>query len=247
MTDTYPKKLGKDPLVEVVFEVRLGAGPSSLSAVFPGVLKAKFKEQIKGIRQLPTFNIPKPVRDAQEGLRYQPSVQVEKEKFLIGISDCSVVLVCKEPYVGWSKFKEEITEIVRILKENTNQRVERFSLKYINFLEDSLIERKLSSLNVQLNIAGRDINTEGNFIRVTNKEEQFLTIVTIASDVKVNTKSSNGIIIDLDVIRQIDISMDVLSEDIECNIDLLHEEAKKKFFSLLKDGTLEKLEPDYEQ
>ena len=246
MTGIYPRKLGKDPLVEVVFEVRLGPDKTSLSAILPGVLKAKFKNEIKEIKQLPVSNIPKPVRDSQESLRYQPSVQVEKEKFLIGISDCSIVLMCKEPYVGWGEFKEEITKMVSILKENSNQRVERFSLKYINFLDESLIERKLSSLNVQLKIAGRDIDAEGNFIRVTNKEEQFLTIVTIASDVKVNTKSGNGIIIDLDVIRQIDISMESLSKDIHCNIDILHEEAKKKFFSLLKDETLEKLEPDYE-
>lgn len=246
MTGIYPRKLGKDPLVEVVFEVRLEPDKTSLSAILPGVLKAEFKNEIKEIKQLPASNIPRPVRDSQESLRYQPLVQVEREKFLIGISDCSIVLMCKEPYVGWGEFKEEITKMVSILKENTNQRVVRYSLKYINFLAEPLVERKLSSLNVQLRIDGRNINEDGSFIRVTNDEGQFLTIITIASDVKVNNKNNKGIIVDLDVIKNIDIPINLLCESVSDSIDTLHDEVKRRFFGILKKETLNRLEPSDE-
>ena len=102
--DSVPKKLKHDAIVEVVFEIRLGA--TGIPEIFFGRL-ADFGPWI-GFQQdaLPASNIPPLMRQTDPNLRYQPVMQLSEPSGLRSIRIGQQVLSYHRiVHVGWEIFR----------------------------------------------------------------------------------------------------------------------------------------------
>lgn len=252
MKKTYPKKLGKEPIVEAVFEVRLAEGGKyPLSAIFPGAARMAFQNDIHRISKLPIADIPAPIREAQEEMRYQPVISIEENTVFINVSDRSVIVACRLPYIGWNRFREKIIEVMTLLSElDAKREIERYSIKYVDFISSELGGNSLSSLNAELSIANKKITNETCFIRTEFNCGEYIKLVGLATNAKLNDKSrsnESGLVVDIDIIKN-EGSLDIESfnSNLGNQIDKLHKISKETFFDCLSDMILGKLEPNYE-
>ena len=94
------------------------------------------------IERLPIADLPKQIRDSDPNLRYAPTIRMQWQKFLLLLSDQSVAVGCKLPYPGWGEFRSAIMRTLDIIGDtNVVERVERYSLKYVDILESSDLGR----------------------------------------------------------------------------------------------------------
>ena len=134
MADKLPIKLGKEPLIDAVFEVRF-TGTASASDVLPGFLFGRLEGE-KSLERLPTANLPKPVRDADPNLHFAPLTRLRWNNFVISISDRSLLVGCTIPYLGWVAFKPAILQIIHTIHEiGIIKNVNRFSVKYTDIIQ----------------------------------------------------------------------------------------------------------------
>src|SRR6266849_8050173 len=143
-----PKKLGREPLIEAIFEMRFKT-PSPASNFLPGYLFTKLVGQ-KTIERLPAAELPEQMRSVDQNLRYAPLIRIRWGSYLVLIGDRNVGLACGVPYLGWHDFKPNILMLVRSLSQaEIIDSVERFSLRYTDIIPsdlgraDSLLEFKL--------------------------------------------------------------------------------------------------------
>ena len=95
-----PLKLGKEPLIEALFEMRFKA-TAPVSNILPGLLFTKFKGE-KKIEKLPAAQLPEELRKVDPSLHYAPLLRIYWDRFMILTSDRSSGLACKMPYPGWN-------------------------------------------------------------------------------------------------------------------------------------------------
>jgi hypothetical protein len=112
---TLPKKLGKEPLVEALFEMRFKPkGP--VSSILPGLVFTKFSGE-KKIENLPFAGLPEQIlARIDPNVRYTPLVRIHWDNFMILCSNQSAGLACKLPYPGWTTgFKPAIIKLADLI------------------------------------------------------------------------------------------------------------------------------------
>lgn len=248
MGRALPLKLNKEPLIDAIFELRFNA-TAPASVILPGLLF----EQLKGgvnLEALPISQLPKPVRDADPNLRYQPLSRLDWDRFYINISDFSISVSCKYPYPGWNDLRAAILEIVGALsKVQIISGVERYSLKYIDLVDVPSGKPPIAVTNLSLGIATYKVNTEQFQVRVELPVEGFLNSLQIISSAKVklsNGLEKDGLVIDVDTIGDLqNIGLIELLSGFSDRLDLIHGVNKKIFFDCLSPEGLGLLEPIY--
>lgn len=140
MSRQIPIRLEKEPLLEAVWEVRFdNDGSSSIGEMLPGMLYQSLRECYPVIVRLPTADIPRPIAQQDEALRYVPTVRMEgppDTSFAIHVGDRVVSLNNRRPYRGWVEFSKRIRELAKLLKATgLIQKPQRFSLKYVDLIE----------------------------------------------------------------------------------------------------------------
>ena len=73
-TTKLPKKLGKDPIIDVIFECRFDSRLPA-SNILPGIFYTKFSDEEKYLERLPQFEIPEFVRNNDPSMEYLPLVR----------------------------------------------------------------------------------------------------------------------------------------------------------------------------
>lgn len=244
-----PIKLGKEPLIDVVFELRF-ASQMPASALLPGLLVTRLQSTDEvSIDRLPAADLPAQFRDSDPMLRYVPLVVLRWKGFLINIGDRSLSITCPPPYKGWDAFKQAIVEVVSVLKEAPYiLKLERQGLKYVDFLPIVDRRRQVESVNIKLALGGHELEQETFLVRMEIPDRQFVKMVQVVSSAAVTLEGEQkiGLVVDVDVICPLDISVQDYLNGLAVMLDETHQLNKETFFACLTKHTVDTLEPYYE-
>lgn len=249
MTDKLPTKLGKEPLIDALFELRFTSS-ISVSNVLPGFLFSKL-QGCENIERLASADLPKSMRDSDPNLQFAPLVRLHWKNFFIAISDRSLVISCKLPYPGWGEFKPAILEVVNAAMEcNLIQDVHRFSMKYVDLLPSPNIKEQISLINGSVTIGNHTLQEESFSLRLEVPKGNFFHIVNVissASATLADGSKKDGIVVDIDTIAPVENkAITQWVTELPDKLDSIHAENKKMFFECLRPGTIASLEPEYE-
>lgn len=127
-------------------------------------------------------------------------------------------------------------------------RLKRFSLKYIDLIELDQ-PPSLSCLNVELKMGEYEIDTRPVQIRTEIEEGDLIHLIQIVSPAEASISGESGkvsgVLLDIDSIRPM--KENESWPDVNSHLADVHLSSKKMFFSLLKPGTIDNLEPEYEE
>jgi len=254
MNNKLPKKLKKEPLIDAAFEVRF-TSDNPISEILPGILFTKLDGE-KNFQRLPGNEIPKMIREQHPDLQFTPLVKITVGNYSVSIGENNVVVSSLIPYLGWDKFKPIILSILGLINEMkivTN--IDRFSIKYVNFIEGNNVSERMELLNARVSI-GNDVFDKHNFsLRIDVPNNDFINIINIhSSGTIINQENNNdhrngkeGTIIETDTIKRLqNISYDEWIKTVSEELENIHYENKRMFFNSLKKETIELLEPEYE-
>lgn len=245
-----PKRLKKEPLIQAVFEMRF-SGIVPASEIFPGFLfgKREDKNDKTLIENLPAAQVPKQLRDMDPNLQFVPVIRLIWKKYIISISDRSVVIGCDYPYPGWDKFKPIIIEIIGHLKESgIVASVSRYSMKYVDLIESADIAHQISLIDMKVSVAGQELKNQNFHIRIEFPVKDFINVVQIVPAASANLSNGEkreGVIIDVDTIYNINDQKieDVINDGFDGGLEIIHKINKRMFFSCLTEETIKSLEP----
>lgn len=249
MATSLPIKLKNEPLIDAIFEIRF-AGKIPASVVLPGIFFSKLDGQ-KNMESLPIAQIPKSMRDADPNLKFAPISRVDWDNFFINIGDFNVSVSCKYPYPGWDSFRKAIITVVDILNESlVVEKVDRYSLKYVDLFPVSDDQKKVSMLNVKVSIADHSLEKEPFQIRIEIPKDGFVhavQLISSATAVLHTGITKEGLIVDVDSFALLDsVPMQSLLDQFSAKLDLIHTANKAMFFGCLLPDTITSLEPSYE-
>ncbi len=249
---TLPTKLKAEPLIDAIFECRLTTKENiPLSGIFPGILFSSIDEE-KSLERLPQYDIPEFIRKNEPNMKYLPLIRVKLLDYNILIGDHSISISCTLPYKGWKSFKEKITSVLSILIDNDIvESVERFSIKYIDLIEADSVKEQVELVNVSLSIGDEKLENQPYQIRMDVMKNNLMNIIQIISNATyedLNNNTRDGVIIDIDSIKLINnISASQLKNNLENDLEQMHQTSKSIFFSCLKEKTInEKLGAEYD-
>ena len=241
-----PRKLKKDAILECVFEVQFES--DEITEILIGNICSHEKWRQYQKNRLPVANIPEPVREQDENLKFQPLIELQGENKtrLVRVGGHAFSLHLFSPYPGWPSFFPEIKEAVKFLCENVNNfKTKRIGLRYVNALDtNDHGVRSLSDLNLAISINQDNLSKAFNLNYATLCDESDTTaLVRIGSKPFLvgNFKSSNIYLVDIDISSESNFST---AQEIENWVDKAHVYEKKEFFRLLSPGIVNALKED---
>lgn len=247
MASKIPLRLKKEPLLEAVCEVRFVSEKESVADLLPGLLFKALPEKYPNIVRLPAADIPHAIAEKDPAFRYAPKIRLEGDNHSVQIGEHMVSLSNRRPYSGWETFSSNIRELFGALKDtDLAGHLQRLSLKYVDLIELE-VPPTLHLLNVDLKLGGRDLCDRPVQLRTQIEEADLTHIIQVASPAEVGLQGESqrrrGLLIEIDTVRPLkdDESWDIL----ESCLERAHLASKKMFFELLREGTIEKLEPVY--
>lgn len=247
---TLPTKLGKEPLIDVLFEVRFTSKVPA-EAVLPGLLFSKLKG-VGRIEPLPVAQLPSQVRAADPQLAFAPLSRITwAERYVILVGERSLVVGCKMPYPGWTAFKPAILEVLEVLKgAEVLTKVHRHSLKYIDLFEVGADDAEaLKRLNVSVRIGSQTVATENTSLRVELRRGSLLHAVQVATKAVVQQEgkgSRTGALIDVDTFAVAELEPEAFFGGLQSSLEEIHSGNKQMFFECLTEYGLKLLEPKYD-
>lgn len=237
-------QLKKPPLIEAIFEVRFAPKKPATGDLLPGLLYPKLGEYYTNSQPLPLANVPRQIRDSDPNLRYRALHQLTGTTRQLHVGDRVVSINQKYPYEGWHVFRENIQELIGTLQAiNMVEKVERYSLKYVNVI--SVPENhQISSLNTRFELASQAVPEKGFQFRTEFESAPWVSIVQIVTNASVKTKlegTRRGLLVEVDTIRMKE--PEALFSDVPNCLEDAHDNIKELFVSLLTPETLRNLEP----
>lgn len=250
MKNRIPVRLKKEPLLEAIWEIRFTGAKVPVADLLPGMLFQLLSGKYSTAVKLPVANIPAPVVEHDPNLRYLPKIRLEEGNQAIQVGDHVVSLSCRRPYSGWNRFSADIREIAKaVQKTGVVDRLERFSLKYIDLIE---LEKPvgLAHLNLKLRMGEHELAAKPVQLRTEIKENDLIHIIQVISPAEVDMPGTEGrlkgILVDIDSIKLIADGEGESWETLYMRLDDVHASCKNMFFGILRSKTVESLEPEYE-
>jgi len=246
---TLPIRLEKEPLIDAVFECRFIA-EMSMANVLPGYLLSSL-EGTGPVVNLPAAELPSAVRNSDPNLTFSPLVRIDWGNFNLSVGDRSILVGCKLPYPGWTKFKAAILEVLGVLAGlNSIKSVMRYSMKYIDMIPAETLDEQAEILDLQLSVGEIKHTNERFNIRLDFEDGEFLHLLNLVSGASADIKafgSRTGLVIDTDTLKNVnDEPFQTWFENLSPNLDVLHAANKKMFFDCLSKNGLKELGPRYE-
>lgn len=247
---TTPKKLGKEPLIDVICGIHFESDVP-VDALLPGLLLSALTDKTPKFETLPAAQLPKIVRDGNPDLQNAPLMRVVvDEKFAVLIGSKWLGVGCLMPYAGWSMYKPMIQTVFSVVgKVPSVKHVKRLSMKYVDFIENSPESTPLSRVKLQIGIAGRQLSDQVTQLRTEIFDSPFVHAVTIlshATATRPDRPDSNGIVVDVDTHRVQTFGFNDFLAQMPDLLEEIHTANKAFFFDLLTESGLNELEPTYE-
>ena len=200
-----------------------------------------------------TFHLPSQRLTLRSDMCRRSSM--EGSNYSVQIGEHMVSLSCRRPYSGWVDFSKEIRSLAYVLRSTMLiERLERFSLKYIDLIELKQ-PPNLECLDVDLKLGGSRIDTGPVQFRSELKEQGLTHIIQIVCPAKVDLPGDRafiGVLLDIDTIHPIPLTDSNTEKDkawdiVDRSLDTVHAASKSMFFKLLTAKTVESLEPVYSE
>ncbi|EKJ6825974.1 TPA: TIGR04255 family protein [Pseudomonas aeruginosa] len=244
-----PTKLGREPLIDAVFEMRFSSGVA-VGSILPGILFSALQGK-KSIEPTPIMSMPKEVREMDPNLRFAPLFKLGWDRYWVFVGDNSCSVSSKLPYAGWSNLRSAIYEVMAIAcSSGLIDSVNRYSMKYIDIISHEL---DLPASEVfTLNLGIGDKTTINDYeIRVSFTQKNFEHSIRLISDATTQligeSKPRQGKVIDIDSFANIGgESAEIFLAKIIDRSDEIHKASKEIFFECLSERALNWLEPSYE-
>jgi len=249
MNKKIPVRVKKEPLIEAVWEIRFTSIKPFVADLLPGLVFKALPGKYPNLVRLPSADIPAPIVENEPKFRYVPKIRLEGENQAVQIGEHVVSLSCRRPYSGWKTFSKDIRTLMAIVRDTgLIDRLERFSLKYIDLID---LEQppSVNCLNVELKMGEYEIATRPVQLRTEIKEGNLIHIIQIVSPAEASIPGESGkvsgVLLDIDSIRPM--KQNESWTDVDNDLDLVHLSSKNMFFNLLKPDTIKKLGPEYEE
>jgi uncharacterized protein (TIGR04255 family) len=244
-----PTKLGREPLVDAVLEIRF-TSLIPASSVLPGILFSGLDGD-KTIERLPAADIPLALRGIDPNIQFAPVGRVVWDNFFILYSDNSLAIACKVPYSGWQAFKIAIERVLKLVaKEKIITNVNRIGLKYVDLVEKSTLQEQVGAVNLALTIANHQLTEEQFQLRLELTKKGFINAIQLIAGATISINNSDkrsGLIVDIDTIKNtVDLEMSSFMNSLSTTIEEMHTVNKEVFFDILTQSTINSLEPQYD-
>jgi len=244
-----PKTPDREPLVDAVFEVRLGGAPH-MSDLLPGVLFGQLDPK-PTIQRLPAAEIPQPIRASDPNLVFAPVIRLDWREFTISFGERNLVIGCKLPYPKWPRFKEAILDIVaKVARVGIAGPVERYSLKYVNLIQAPTFAEQVQKIRMEIKLGDVQIDDDHMSLQVHRKEGDIIHILSVVTGAQGQMPDGNvvsGALVDVDSIRAVSVpNFGQFVASFEPSLEELRQANKAKFFGCLTDATIQEMGPIYE-
>lgn len=233
------KQIKNCPIIESTFEIQFETSLPK-GAVF-GVLFNLLKTDYPNAISLPFSQIPEDIRLTDPNLKYKPSHKVTDGNFSIFIGENVISFASPQIYPGWDKIYPKLIKFFNVLKKSSIlTKVERFTLRYLNFFELDIVDK----INLKIEMMGTNYKSSNILFRTEIQKEEFVQVLQISNNVtlKNNTINKKGSIIDISCVL-------ISPENFLINYDLIekaHKIEKDLFFGLLTESYINTLNPTYE-
>lgn len=229
-----PGKLKQDAIIEAVAEIRFEH--TLVHEVVIGGLAGAQEFASYSSSRLPLADLPSAFRDNDANLRFQPTLQLQRQMpgEVVKIGPRVVSIHVLAPYVGWDKFALRISAMARALEQAVREiQVTRAGLRYINSLSPAQGFHRIEDLNFALEVGGERPTSEFTTMYRSYGEQELAAQVTLASPVLVEGPSLPDSIafIDVDVYSRGPLGK-VTPKEICDWFDAAHEFEKDEFFRL---------------
>jgi uncharacterized protein (TIGR04255 family) len=244
----HPKRLKRDTIYEVVFEVRFALTAQSASSLLPGLLYVDLKETFPRAEELLVPKLMPFLVEQNPMLFYQPTHALVGDRMRLLVGPRTMSISIARPYGGWVFFRDLIVRCLTALQQTGHVRsVERCSLKYTNVLAEGSGPDDLSQLRVSVSLDGWGLGGPGTVIRTEVAHRECRSIVQVITTTNVKTADGSepevyGVLLDIDTVKE---GTFHLANEASGVADLVHDTAKDIFFSLLTPETLQRLGPEY--
>lgn len=244
-----PKTLDREPLVDAVFEVRMGGAPQ-LADLLPGALFGQLTPK-PTLQRLPAAEIPKPVRDQDPNLTFSPVIRLDWGEFTISFGDRNLVIACKLPYPKWPAFKEAILSIVaKVAQVGITGPVERYSVKYVNLIQAPTLAAQIAKINMSVKVGDVEAKDDHLSVQLHRNEGDTLHIMSVVTGAQGKMPDGQtvfGAVVDIDSIRTTHFSdFGAFAAKLEPAVESLRQANKIKFFSCLTEATINEMGPKYD-
>lgn len=251
MHNNIPIKLEKEPIIDAIIEIRT-ENEVSIADILPGALEGKYKGIANSLEKLPTFDIPASIRKKDINFKFQPLIRLDMDGYKLLVGDSVLALASKLPYPSGETFKSKFKEIFGLVFDlGLIDSIQRYSMKYVDFIEGESNKEILPLVNINLNMASEKIEEQNFRVQIQEKDPDqkrmyFYEIIGLAKAKTIEQQVKNGLIIDIDTIStEQSINMSDFKDSLDVRLDEIHTKSKERFFSLLTPLGLERLGAQY--
>lgn len=245
---TRPVRLGKDPIVDAVAEIRFKSAHSGVADLMQGLLYGSLRSEYPQTQSLAAAQLPRAVRDLDPALANVPLYEMGGDGGRILGADRSVGVAVGAPYPGWGIFKKRaLKAFMAVLETGLVSEVERVSVKYINLLpappRANLQELIQAQIQVGLSAVSRNplhLRTEFPIGPTT----VILSLTTNATAQRNGQDVGHGLVVDIDVVFNGPLERDVAT--LGDALEQAHTVEKDFFYDLITAETLQSCEPIYD-
>jgi uncharacterized protein (TIGR04255 family) len=244
-----PISLEREPLIDAVFEVRMGGTPH-LSDLLPGYLFSQLDPR-PTIQRLPIADVPQAIRSADPNMAFAPVVRLDWREFMISFGDRSLSIGCKLPYPKWPRFKQVILDIVQKASSiSPSGNVERYSIKYVNIIQARGLAEQIGKIDMSIKVGEVQAESDNLSVQVQRQEGDTLHILSVVTGAQASLQDGRvieGTVVDIDSIRSVNFP-DLASFMFELGtaIETLRLSNKQKFFSCLTAAAVKEMGPSYD-
>jgi uncharacterized protein (TIGR04255 family) len=188
------------------------------------------------------------MQHADETLRYIPRHGLAIDPFQILIGDFTTQVSNRRPYVGWAQFKPMIVDVLKHLQgSGLITSVERCSLKYVNFIQDSGgFKDQFSHIKFKATLGQRDLTQLLTVVRTEIHDDGMLTIVELSPGTKLLLpgveENTQGILVAVDALNT---NVTDFWANQDSILERTHDMEKSIFFDILTNETIAALGPIY--
>jgi len=246
-----PRALRKDPIFKATFEVRFKTDTPGIGDLLPGLLYPHLKDRYERVEALPSGELPKVVRDQLPNALYQGTKRLVGKGTNLNIGERAIAVDVMKPYWGWNRFSGLIFDVIKAISEtDLVGEAERASLRYHNVLTTQENLDDISGLELEITLADYKLRDTGLQLRAEIADGGYITIVQVGSGAVANLvvdgkhTSVVGLLLDIDTIREP--PLPTFWTDYKSIVEDIHNTEKEVFFSLLKDETINQMDPVYD-
>jgi len=239
-----PNRLTRDAILEALLEVRFET--RQVGEVLVGRLASSALFEGYNVSRLPIASIPVEARDADENLRYQPTLQLASPSpgELVKIGPHVVSLHVVAPYPGWDKLSERLKLMIETLFSAVNDiNISRLGLRYINAITPDHGIDRISDLRFSVELAGEKTSSEMVFSHRFKVDDTIQGTISLATPSFVsgpNMPTECAAFVDIDIFTPRALGR-VEPDAVLGWVERAHDAEKRAFFGLFSEAQIENL------